>query len=50
MGVNEVNYVKHTQKIRSKKKAHKDSAFDLSLLPTLFREEAALYCEYKTSK
>ena len=50
MGVNEDNYLKDTQKIRSKKKAHKDSAFDLSLLPTLFREEAALYCEYKTSK
>lgn len=50
MGVNEVNYVKHTQKIRLEKKAHKDATFDLLLLPTLFREEAALYCEYKTSK
>lgn len=50
MEINEVNYVKHTQRIRSKKKAHKDSTFDLLLLPDLFREEAALYCEYKTSK
>ena len=50
MGVNEVNYVKHIQNIKSKKKAHKDSPFDLLLLPTLFREEVALYCEYKTSK
>lgn len=50
LSLNEVHFIKQAAKVRKPKIAYKDSTFDVSLLPKVFREEAKLYCEYKTSK